>query len=50
VKVDPVEWIKDKTGVWVAKQALLAGMQFDHQKKYDGNFEKTDIYEDSGIF
>lgn len=44
VKVEPVEWIKDGTGVWVTKQALLAGMQFDHQKKYNGNFQKTDMY------
>lgn len=44
VEVEPVEWLKDKSGIWVAKQALLAGMQFNHQKYYDGEFKKTDMY------
>ena len=45
VKVEPVEWVEDKSGWWVCKQAIAAGMQFDRCTKYYGNFEKTDMYQ-----
>ncbi len=43
VKVEPVEWLKDPSGVWVAKEALFAGVQFDRDKKYNGDFNSTDM-------
>ncbi|MBQ7659335.1 MAG: AAA family ATPase [Alphaproteobacteria bacterium] len=45
VKVEPVEWLKDRSGTWVSKQAILAGVQFDRKSIYDGDFEKTDMYQ-----
>ena len=33
----------DKSGVWVAKKALFAGIQFDRKNSYDGNFSRTDM-------
>jgi hypothetical protein len=43
IEVHPIEWLTDPSGVWVAKQALFAGVQFDRKKQYDGNFEQTDM-------
>jgi hypothetical protein len=42
-EVQPIEWLRDPSGICVAKQALFAGVQFDKKKSYDGNFEKTDM-------
>jgi len=42
-EVQPIEWLVDKSGVWVAKKALFAGMPFDDKENYDGNFSKTAI-------
>ncbi|MDX2113134.1 MAG: hypothetical protein SFW63_05335 [Alphaproteobacteria bacterium] len=44
VEVQPIEWLRDPSGICVARQALFAGVQFDRKKKYDGNFENTDMY------
>ena len=43
VEVQPIEWLRDPSGICVARQALFAGVQFDKNKSYDGNFEKTDM-------
>ena len=40
-EVQPVEWLMDPKGTWVARQALFAGIQFDTKEKYDGNFANT---------
>lgn len=44
VEVQPIEWLRDPSGICVARQALFAGVQFDRNKRYNGEFEKTDIY------
>lgn len=43
IEVKPIEWLKDPSGMLVARQALFAGVQFDRNKKYDGNFANTDM-------
>lgn len=43
LEVKPIEWLKDKSGVWVAKKALFSGIQFDKNSNYDGNFSQTDM-------
>lgn len=43
LEVSPIEWLMDKSGVWVAKKALFAGIQFDRKNSYDGNFSRTDM-------
>ena len=44
VKVEPVEWLRDKSGALVSKKALAAGFPFDRQEAYKGCFEKTGMY------
>jgi len=41
VQVQPIEWLVDKSGTWVSKKCLLAGIQFDTKKEYNGDFSKT---------
>ena len=41
IEVQPIEWLADPTGTWVAKKALISGIQFDTETKYDGDFSKT---------
>jgi hypothetical protein len=43
IEVQPIEWLKDPSGVMVARQALFSGVQFDKKQRYDGNFENTDM-------
>jgi len=43
IEAQPIEWLKDPSGVLVARQALFSGVQFDRKKSYDGNFENTDM-------
>jgi len=43
IEVQPIEWLKDQSGVWVARQVLFSGVQFDKNKNYDGDFDKTDM-------
>jgi len=43
IEVQPIEWLVDPTGVWVARQALFSGVQFDRNNTYGGNFENTDM-------
>jgi len=40
----PIEWMKDRSGWWVALKGLLSGVQFDPKYPYDGEFEKTAMY------
>lgn len=44
IEVQPIEWLKDPNGVMVARQALVAGVQFDRKQSYDGNFANTDMH------
>ncbi len=41
IEVQPIEWLVDPSGVWVARQVLFSGVQLDIKKSYDGNFEAT---------
>ncbi len=41
VKVEPIEWMMDRSGIMVAKKCLFAGIQFDTDKDYDGDFSKS---------
>lgn len=43
LEVKPIEWLKDPSGVWVAKKALFAGIPFNRKPFYGGNFEQTDM-------
>ena len=43
-EVQPIEWLMDPKGMWVARQALFAGIQFDTNSDYDGNFANTAMY------
>ena len=43
-EVQPIEWLMDPKGTWVARQALFAGIQFDTKDRYDGNFADTAMY------
>ena len=43
-EVQPIEWLMDPKGMWVSRQALFAGIQFDTKEKYDGNFANTAMY------
>lgn len=58
IEVQPIEWMVEpdkitingretdnpNAGLWLARQALFSGVQFDSKNRYDGNFENTDIY------
>ena len=41
VKVQPIEWLMDKSGWMVSKKCLFAGIQFDTETGYRGDFSKT---------
>ena len=43
-EVQPIEWLMDPQGMWVTRQALFAGVQFDVKEEYDGNFANTTMY------
>ena len=43
-EVQPIEWLIDPKGMWVSRQTLFAGIQFDMKEKYDGNFTNTAMY------
>lgn len=43
IEIKPIEWLKDKSGWWVAKEALFAGIRFNPSDKYDGKFNKTEM-------
>ena len=43
-EVQPIEWLMDPKGMWVSRQALFAGIQFDMKENYDGNFANTAMY------
>ncbi len=44
VEVQPIEWLKDPSGMLVARQAILGGVQFDTSISYKGEFQDTDMY------
>ena len=41
VRVQPIEWLLDPSGVMVAKKCLFAGIQFCTVSKYTGDFSET---------
>ncbi len=41
VEVQPIEWLMDKSGWMVSKKCLFAGVQFDRNAQYYGDFKKT---------
>jgi len=41
VKVQPIEWLMDESGWMVSKKCLFAGIQFDTEDPYKGDFSKT---------
>lgn len=41
VQVQPIEWLMDRSGTMVAKKCLFAGIQFNTEVRYDGDFSKT---------
>lgn len=43
IEVQPIEWLVDTTGLWVARQALFSGVRFDDGGRYNGNFGNTEI-------
>ncbi len=43
VEVQPVEWLADKSGVWVSRESLFAGIRFNPPGAYDGDFSKTEM-------
>ena len=38
IRVEPIEWFKDPTGLWVAKKGLVSGMRFCSDRRYNGCF------------
>ena len=44
VEVLPVKWLVDeKSNIAMSEEILFAGIQFQHNEFYDGNFENTDV-------
>ena len=45
VEVSKVKWLVDEeNGIALSKYILVAGIQFDNKKEYNGNFENTNMY------
>ncbi len=43
VEVEPVKWLVDESGIMLSEKLLFAGVQFNHERNYKGNFNTTDI-------
>ena len=43
VQVQPIEWIKDKSGILISRKCLIAGIQYDTKPKYRGSFAASFI-------
>ena len=43
VEVQPIKWLKDKSGALVSMKCLFTGIQFDNRRSYDGDFSKTSM-------
>ncbi len=43
LKTEPIEWLIDKSGWWVSKKCLFAGIQFNTHEKCNGDFSKKAI-------
>lgn len=43
LRVEPIEWLADPSGWWVAKDCLFAGIRFNSSIDYDGSFAQTDM-------
>lgn len=41
LKVQPIDWLKDPSGVLIAKNGLFSGVQFDMTSNYTGDFKST---------
>ncbi len=44
-KYEPIEWLVDETGIWIAKKALLAGFPMSLSGKKLNDFTKTTVYQ-----
>lgn len=45
IAVSPLKWLwDDRAGLLICRIIPAAGLMFSHEKYYDGDFEKTDIY------
>ena len=44
VEVSPIKWLIDeKNDIALSEKILFAGVQFNHEKNYKGDFDRTDI-------
>jgi len=44
VEVEPIKWmIDEKTNIVLSKKLIFSGVQFNRERNYKGNFNKTDI-------
>ncbi|MCL2474374.1 MAG: hypothetical protein FWF23_05710 [Alphaproteobacteria bacterium] len=43
VKVQPIDWLVDKSGYWITLDAPLGTLRFHYDNYYDNDFGKTDI-------
>lgn len=43
VEVQPIEWLVDKSGWWVAHKCLFSGVKFADDRCYNGDFSKTNM-------
>ena len=50
VRVAHIEWLVDPTGFWVARKCLLAGIQFDANERYEGDFSQTFMKKDLNTY
>lgn len=41
IEVKPITWLVDRSGWWVSHRALFAGVKFDDDTSYNGNFNRT---------
>lgn len=45
IEVEPIKWlISEKENIAVCKKIIFAGVQFNQEQNYKGNFENTNIY------
>ena len=44
VEVQPIEWLQDPSGYWVAKHALISGIPFEKGPNYNADFKETFMY------
>lgn len=46
VEVEPIKWmIDERTNIALSKKLIFSGVQFNRERNYKGNFDRTDIKE-----